>query len=157
MFGKLNETAIEQLLANQLIGRIGCHADGSTYIVPISYAYDGTYVYARTFEGRKMEMMRKNPKLCFQVDDTRDLSNWQSAVCWGDFEELKTEEQFAEAIRVLNSRALPMVNSQTMHISSMWPFAAEVGEKVPGILFRIRLTEKTGRFERSREDFFYAT
>jgi hypothetical protein len=59
MFGILNPVEIEQLLSKQLVGRIGCHADGVTYVVPISYAYDGEYVYARTFEGMKINMMRK--------------------------------------------------------------------------------------------------
>ncbi len=39
MFGELNPEEIEQLLSAQLVGRIGCHADGTTYVVPVSYGY----------------------------------------------------------------------------------------------------------------------
>ena len=58
MFGHLDKNEIERLIHQQVVGRIGCNAEGITYIVPISYAYDGEYVYARTFEGMKMEIMR---------------------------------------------------------------------------------------------------
>jgi hypothetical protein len=51
MFGVLNDNEIEQLIHEQFIGRIGCHADDITYVVPISYAYDGEYIYGRTYEG----------------------------------------------------------------------------------------------------------
>ena len=44
MFGTLNTEEIETLLHNQIIGRIGCQFDNTTYVVPISYAYDGEFI-----------------------------------------------------------------------------------------------------------------
>ena len=49
MLGKLNNVEFEELLTQQIIGRIACHANDMSYIVPISYAYDGECFYARTF------------------------------------------------------------------------------------------------------------
>jgi uncharacterized protein len=157
MFGKLNSNEIEELLRNQLIGRIGCHADGFTYVVPVSYAYDGDYVYVYTFDGLKLNIMRKNPKVCFEADDTSNLSDWKSVVAWGEFEELVRENDKDYALQKLNERILPVVNSETMRLSPLWPFSAEGADKKTGIFFRIRLTEKTGRFERSADRFFYST
>ena len=54
MFGRLDPEEIDELLHQQIVGRIGCHSDGVTYIVPISYAYDGKYIYAHTLEGMKI-------------------------------------------------------------------------------------------------------
>lgn len=157
MFGKLNSTEIEELLHSQFIGRIACHADGLTYVVPISYAYDGTCIYAHALEGKKMKMMRKNPQVCFEVDDTRHLSDWKSVVAWGTFEELTGEEERTSAIRKLEERALPILTSETMHLTPQWPFPTEDGKDVPGIMFRIRLTEKTGRYEKGDDRYFFAT
>lgn len=157
MFGKLNSNEIEDLLKQQLIGRIGCHADGFTYVVPVSYVYDGECVYVYTYDGLKMNIMRKNPKVCFEADDTTNLSDWKSVVAWGEFEELVNEKDKDYALEKLNERILPVINSETMRISSLWPFSEESAERKPGIFFRIRLTEKTGRFERSAERFFYST
>lgn len=75
MLGKLESKQIEKVLNNNIVGRIGCHADGTTYVVPISYAYDGTYIYGRTMEGMKVNIMRKNPNVCFEVDDMKNMAN----------------------------------------------------------------------------------
>jgi nitroimidazol reductase NimA-like FMN-containing flavoprotein (pyridoxamine 5'-phosphate oxidase superfamily) len=45
MLRTLIETQIEALLKDQLIGRIGCHSAGITYIVPVNYIYDGVGLY----------------------------------------------------------------------------------------------------------------
>ena len=157
MFGKLNNQEIEDLISQQIVGRIGCHADDITYVVPVSYGYDGNYVYGHTFEGMKMNMMRKNPKLCFQVDNTKNMANWKSVVCWGEFEELKEEKDCREALRVLSLRLLPIISSQTTHISPEWPFDSGNTDGIKGIFFRIKLVEKTGRFEKSETQVFFAT
>lgn len=80
MLGVLDNNELEVVLNNALIGRIGCHADDTTYVVPMSYAFDGEYIYGHANEGMKIRMMRKNPKVCFQVDDMRDMANWKSAI-----------------------------------------------------------------------------
>jgi uncharacterized protein len=157
MFGNMENSEIEKLLNKQLVGRIGCSADGVTYVVPVSYAYDGGYIYVRSFDGMKTRIMRKNPKVCFQVDNMKNLANWQSVICWGEFEELTTEPGKQMALEKLNARVLPMVSSETMHITPEWPFPADRAEQVKGIFFRIKLTEKTGRFEKSTDEFFFAT
>lgn len=157
MFGKLNIEEIDQLLSTQLVGRIGCHGDGVTYVVPISYAYDGTNIYAHTFNGLKLNIMRKNPKVCFEVDDTQNLANWKSAICWGEFIELTDEVQKNEAIQKLTDRVLPILTSETMRITPEWPFPSKSNKSVKGIFFRIQLTEKSGRFETSTADSYFAS
>lgn len=147
MFGKLNNAQIEQVIADNFIGRLGCHADGKTYVVPISYAYDGQFIYARTFEGLKISMMRKNPKVCFQIDEMENMANWKSVVTWGTFEELKDETERNEGLQKLIARMLPEIASETVKISPQWPFPTDDFSKIKGIIFRIRVTEKTGRFE----------
>lgn len=157
MFGKLNTDQIEELLKSQIIGRIGCHANGITYVVPVSYAYDGAYIYGHTYEGMKVDMMRKNPKVCFETDDTKNLANWQSVVAWGEFEELKDGKERDEAVEKLTGRVLPVISSETMHLTPQWPFPGDNAADVTGIVYRIKLTEKTGRYEKSAEQNFFAS
>jgi nitroimidazol reductase NimA-like FMN-containing flavoprotein (pyridoxamine 5'-phosphate oxidase superfamily) len=148
MFGNLNKTQIEKVIAGNIIGRLGCYADGKTYVVPISYAYDGQYIYARTFEGLKISMMRKNPNVCFQIDEMENMANWKSVVAWGAFEELTNEEERNTGLRKLIARILPEISSETVKLSPEWPFPTDDYKKIDGIVFRIRVTEKSGRFER---------
>ncbi len=88
MLGALDQTQIDNLLKEQVTGRIACHADGITYIVPINYVYNAPYIYCHSSNGKKIEMMRKNPEVCFEVDDIQSIFRWKSVVAWGQFEEV---------------------------------------------------------------------
>ncbi|MFI5151842.1 MAG: pyridoxamine 5'-phosphate oxidase family protein [Chitinophagales bacterium] len=156
MFGELNQNEIEELLHQQVIGRIGCHADNSTYVVPISYAYDGEYIYGHTQEGMKIKMMRKNRHICFEVDSLHDLANWKSVISWGEFEEITQEPERNQALQRLHDRILPIVSSVTTKLSPEWPFTPNNTGDIKGIIFRVRLTKKTGRFENSSVPSFLA-
>ena len=68
MLGELTSDQIEHLLHSEVVGRIGCHAAGRTYVVPVNYAYDGEFLYGHAADGMKLQMMRENPELCFEVD-----------------------------------------------------------------------------------------
>jgi nitroimidazol reductase NimA-like FMN-containing flavoprotein (pyridoxamine 5'-phosphate oxidase superfamily) len=157
MLGALNSSEMESLIHREFVGRIGCHANDMTYIVPVSYAYDGEYVYVHTEEGLKLDIMRKNPRVCFQVDDMHDMANWQSVIAWGNFEEVKKEQERAHGIGLLMNRVLPFIHSEIMHISPHWPFPSNEPENIKGIIFRIRLTKKTGRYEKSTAEYMFAT
>jgi len=148
MFGILNEDEIHEVLKSQVLGRIGCNHEGVTYVVPISYAYDGKYIYCHSREGMKVKMMRKNPKVCFEVDEMTNMANWKSVIGWGDFEELTSSEDRKVALDYLVNRILPIVSSETTHLSPHWPFPPKNMEDIKGVVFRIKLESKTGRFER---------
>ena len=150
MLGELSAIEIEDLLHTQVVGRIGCRDEDLVYVVPISYAYEDNRVYCHTFEGKKIEMMRKNPKVCFQVDEMKDMANWKSVIAWGEFEELNNEDEKIEALSALLHRQLPTLSSVTTHLGKSWPFSSPDPQElmgIPGITFRISLTKKTGRFE----------
>ena len=157
MFGKLNTEDVEALLHQQMVGRIGCQGDDRIYVVPISYPYDGTYIYGHALEGMKIFAMRKNPHVCFEVDNLKNLANWQSVISWGVYEELNDDTERYHALKKLEERVLPILSSETMHLSPQWPFPAADAETIKGVFFRIKLTEKTGRFEKSPQDKFFAT
>ena len=148
MFGKLNEAEIETVLRTHVFGRIGCHHDGVTYVVPISYAYDGYYIYCHTREGMKVKMMRKNPNICFEVDEMTNMADWKSVVGWGDFEEVTIPVERKQALHCLVNRILPIISSETTHLSPLWPFPPKDLDDIQGVVFRIKLESKSGRFEK---------
>lgn len=157
MFGNLSDKEIEDVLTHQIIGRIGCHADNITYVVPISYAYDGESIYCHTYEGLKVSIMRSNPNICFEVDNMENMANWRSVVGWGKFEELSDNADREIGIQKLYNRMIPEIASKTIKLSPQWPFPPEDFEKIKGIIFRIRLDKKTGRFEKSEDYSYYSS
>lgn len=147
MLGILSPSKIEEVLKTQLVGRIGCSWNGETYIIPISYAYDGNYIYCHTTEGKKTAIMRKNARVCFQVDEMKDMANWKSVIVQGRYEELKSKEERSMGMKTLLKRYLPVISSVTTHIGKHWPFHSDDLTDMDGIVFRIAVQEKTGRFE----------
>ncbi len=147
MFGELTAAEIEQVLQSQITGRIGCSNHDAIYVVPISYAYYNSHIYCHTHEGMKLRFMRQNPSVCFQVDILENMANWKSVICQGMFEELITDKEREMALHILLQRNFPLVTSDTVHLGANWPFAPEDHHHIKGILFRINITQKTGRFE----------
>lgn len=147
MITAMDDRQIEIMLFKQIVGRIACHTPNFIYLVPISYAYDGKYVYAHSLEGTKLNIMRQNPTVCFEVDDVSDMANWQSVVAWGTFEELTTKEDRTKGLQILLNRKLPLSSSVTTHLGRTWPFSEDELDDITGVIYRIALTKKTGRQE----------
>ena len=83
---ELDRAQIDELLRDEFVARIGCHAEGELYVVPIIYAYDGAACYVASVEGRKTRMMRANPRVCLEVDHY-DRGSWRSVIAYGRYEE----------------------------------------------------------------------
>lgn len=142
MLGELNKREIIDLLESQFIGRLGCHVDGETYIVPINYVYQNNAVYAHSGDGKKIEMLRANPKVCFQVDQIDTMFKWKSVILWGTFEELKDEER-QQAMQGLILRIMPKTDDPAREPSH----AINPSLQDSLIVYRINIKEATGRFE----------
>jgi len=141
MLGELSPHEIERVLRENLIGRIGVHAFGRTYVVPITYVYDGHAIYAHSREGMKMHMMRENPHVCFEVDHMDRLANWESVIAHGTFEELRGNRAQL-ALDMLMRELEPRLEGPPG--GSAHP---RTGTE-PALTYRILLEEKSGRYER---------
>ena len=151
MLGELNEHDMEALLRAEAVGRLGCYGDGEVYVVPVTYVYEGGSVYGHTHEGMKVRFMRKHPHVCFEVDRTRDLANWESVIAWGIFEPLQGEAA-AQAMSLLASRLIPrMVGAPTLptHAVNVLTRRRTDAHGHKGLVYRIVLDTMTGRFERN--------
>ena len=148
MLGELNEMQINNLLSSQVVGRIAC-TDGKTpYIVPVTFVFDGQNIYGQTRKGMKLNILRKNPEVCFEVDAMTDLANWQSVLVTGKFEELAGDE--ADYKRdYLFTRVMPMMTSSCVHCHEH-SVTSEIDDhnRCKPVMYRINIREKTGRFER---------
>jgi nitroimidazol reductase NimA-like FMN-containing flavoprotein (pyridoxamine 5'-phosphate oxidase superfamily) len=145
MIGELNGAQIETVLQSECICRIGCHADGETYVVPVTYAYDGSSFYCHSVDGMKTGMMRKNPKVCVEVDHIHDMANWQCVVARATFVELHGTDA-REAMSFLVQRLAPLMSSASSDPSHGGHAAERRGLKP--VAFRLDVYDKTGRFEK---------
>ncbi|HEX5174663.1 MAG TPA: pyridoxamine 5'-phosphate oxidase family protein [Gaiellaceae bacterium] len=133
---ELSRDEIDEFLRTQRIARLGCHADGVTYVVPLIYAYDDDAVVAVTTEGRKTAMLRANPRVCVEVDeyDSDGKGSWRSVIAHGTYEEL-SDGAIEPALRLMRERFARTAGR-----------TAEARPLGPGVVvLRIRLDEFSGR------------
>jgi nitroimidazol reductase NimA-like FMN-containing flavoprotein (pyridoxamine 5'-phosphate oxidase superfamily) len=150
MIGELDEAGIDALLRSEVIGRIGCHSRDQIYIVPVAYVYDGQSIYGHTDEGTKVRLMRADPHVCFEVDRIDNIANWRSVIVSGTFEELKGKAA-EEALLLLRRRLEPFIESESdsaSHALEGYVLYRMQSATRHGILYRINIKEKTGRFEK---------
>jgi uncharacterized protein len=148
MIGKLTDEQIEDVLKENVLGRIGCSDGEKIYVVPINYAYDGKSIIAHSSLGMKIEIMRKNPKVCFEVDDMKTFTNWKSVIAWGEYQELKSERDRYFALKLFVDRLMFMKISSTAVIPEMEAEKTHPSTvTIKPVVYRIIITEKSGRFE----------
>ena len=150
MLGKLTDAQVDQVLHAQFVGRIGCRNDERMYVVPVTYVYHDGYIYAHSKEGMKVKLMRGNPDVCFQVDTMENMTNWRSVIIWGRYEELKTEGEQQAGMKIMMDRLAPFNTSETVRPSRGYSHPPEIVEKgFKAVAYRIKVIEKTGRFEKA--------
>ncbi|NNU33412.1 pyridoxamine 5'-phosphate oxidase family protein [Mucilaginibacter sp. S1162] len=150
MLGKLNETEIDHLLKEQVVGRIACQSKGEIYLVPINYVYRDGCIYAHSGEGKKIRMMRENPHVCFEIDDIINVFQWKSVIAKGVYEEITDIDEKQQAMQGIIHRIMPLITSPEGHPShGITEKDSDVGNTVELVVYRIRLEEVTGRFEQN--------
>jgi len=143
MLGVLTDNEIADVLKNNALGRIGCSNGQKMYIVPTNYIYDGKHILAHATEGLKIDMMRTNPNVCFEVDEVQNFTNWRSVIVWGIYQELTDERSRAIAMKAFIEKMIQIKISTTAWLQRINTF-----ESAKPVIYRIVITEKTGRFER---------
>jgi len=101
---------METLLTTETIGHLALAVGGEAYVVPLNFAYvEGRILFHCALEGKKLDMIRQNPQVCFAVSreegqavehkaDNCDAP-FESVLCFG---EARVVEDMPARIRVLN-------------------------------------------------------
>ena len=96
---------IDHIIRGSLVCRVGLAANNSPYIIPLSFGYDGKFIYLHTGkEGKKIRHFEDNPSVCFEFErDVKLVTNssnpckwaflYQSVIGFGAICELTAEEE----------------------------------------------------------------
>lgn len=141
----------ERILLAAHYGHLGCVHDGHPYVIPVTYVYKNTYLYSHTREGKKIDIMRKNPDICIQVEQVRAGNDWDSVICWGDFEEVTDHEEIREIhamladqyARIQEKTRLKPVSPLIENLSQI-PDASAPKD----VVYRLNIRKTTGKAQR---------
>ena len=111
---------IEDILANSMVGRLGTCANGVPYITPMNFTYDkeSSRIYLHCAnEGRKIENIRANQKVCFEVEEVTNVLvkqltcassvAYRSVILFGNITILTDPQAKNEALQKLANKYAP--------------------------------------------------
>lgn len=75
---------IKQILSRASVCRIAMTEGVHPYIVPMNFAFENNDLYFHSATtGKKIDILKKNPQVCFEVDVPGDLVKNAVACLWG--------------------------------------------------------------------------
>ena len=147
---EMSRAECNDALSEMKYGRLACAHDSQPYVLPLNFAFDGnSYLYCFTTLGQKIEWMRANPLVCFEVDEVKNHNHWSSVIVFGSYEELPDKPEFEAARSHLQEYLQKRV---------MWWEPAYISQahrdkphSLTPIFFRIKIQSVTGHRANSDE------
>ena len=74
---------MEEILRRAEVGRMAICQDNMPYIIPLNFLYHkGKIIFHCAWEGKKLDIINKNPDSCFEVDEfTGEIGDHYEARC----------------------------------------------------------------------------
>ncbi|MDZ7667608.1 MAG: pyridoxamine 5'-phosphate oxidase family protein [Desulfotignum sp.] len=74
---------VAQILEQAQVCRLAMVDQGRPYVVPLNFGYrDGALYFHCAREGRKMDVLKANPNVCFEVDELVKINKAAQACDW---------------------------------------------------------------------------
>jgi nitroimidazol reductase NimA-like FMN-containing flavoprotein (pyridoxamine 5'-phosphate oxidase superfamily) len=78
-----DKSVIESIIKRATVCRIALSEDNVPYIVPLNFGYKDNFLYFHSAkEGRKIDMIRKNKDVCFEIDIDSELIEAEHPCNW---------------------------------------------------------------------------
>lgn len=136
---------IDAILQSAPVCRIALIDDGRPYMIPVNFAVRDRHLYFHSAtSGKKIDILRKNLSVCFEVDIPGDLVSGETACSWGM--KFKSVIGFGEAFFVSandeKKKALNILMKKYSGRESFY-YSDEALDKV--LVIGVRIKEMTGK------------
>lgn len=108
---------INQFLTCARVGRIGISTRNGPYVVPVGYVYADDKIFFHTCsKGHKMDSMRENRNVCFEVDESlSDGSMFKSVILHGRVEVVEDKKRMLPYLqKLIDKYRVPLEFDQYM-------------------------------------------
>jgi hypothetical protein len=80
----IDRTAIDDIIRQCRVCRLGLTDGEEPYIVPLCFGYDGKALYIHSaHEGKKIDILRRNDRVCFEFDIPGEMKESEQGCKWG--------------------------------------------------------------------------
>ena len=79
-----DKTEIESIIRESSVCRLGLVDGDKPYVVPLCFGYfDNTLFFHSAKEGYKLDLIKKNHRVCFEFDTSLEIKKAEKACSWG--------------------------------------------------------------------------
>ena len=139
--------AIDAIIRRCRVCRLGMCDNGQPYVVPMSFGYDGqcVYLHAAT-DGRKLDILRRNSRVCFEFDILDEVIPADAACNWGMRYESVIGFGVAEIVTESGARRVALDHIMGQYSSDAWTYDEQ--QLAGTLVIRISIEEVTGKARR---------
>ncbi len=78
-----DKSVLDEILTNSKICRLGMIDNRLPYVLPFNFGYHENCIYIHSApEGKKIDILKKNPLVCFEVEQQADIVEDEIACKW---------------------------------------------------------------------------
>ncbi len=138
MSGMANQD-MEKMLSSVSHGRLGLCVDNEPYVVPVAFGYmDGKIYLHGAKTGKRVDYVKRNPRVCFEVDEYNKDGSWTSVIVYGN---ATLSNRIEMKLKCMNA------------LSQKWPGSRQLDratvEKMDICVCEIDIEDMTGRKSKS--------
>jgi nitroimidazol reductase NimA-like FMN-containing flavoprotein (pyridoxamine 5'-phosphate oxidase superfamily) len=79
-----DRSEIDDIIEHAQVARLGMVDGDRPYVVPMCFGYDGANLYVHcALDGMKVDILKKNPNVCFEIETGVALEAGKAACDWG--------------------------------------------------------------------------
>ncbi|MBU0652512.1 MAG: pyridoxamine 5'-phosphate oxidase family protein [Proteobacteria bacterium] len=140
-----DKSTIRALMEEALVCRIGFCDDGLPYVVPMNFGLGENCLFLHcATEGRKLDILRQNDRVCFEMDFLREIRQGPASCGWGA--RYESVIGFGRAILVDDAAEKRFALDRIMdHYRAQGPYAYPDDILAKTAIIRIEIESLTGK------------
>ena len=140
-----DKSTIRALMEEALVCRIGFCDDGTPYVIPMNFGLGENCLFLPcATEGRKLDILRRNDRVCFEMDFLREIKQGPVSCGWGA--RYESVIGFGRAILVEDPAEKRFAMDQIMdHYRAQGPYAYPDDILAKTTIIRIEIERLTGK------------
>lgn len=136
--------AIASVIRKSTVCRLAMSDDGQPYVLPMSFGYkDGAVYFHCAPEGRKIDIVQKNPRVCIEFDVDCRLKTGDSACQWGFYFQSAIAFGVAAFIEDAAEKRAALDIIMRHYSSEAFTYPDSAIDKI--VVIRVAVTELTGK------------
>ena len=143
----LTTSECTRVLRDNFMGHLAFISKEQPFVIPITYYFDPTdnTVISYSALGHKIHAMRENKSVSMVVEDIQSMTNWESVMIHGTYEELEGStakqklHQFTQGVKGL------LLQKEQKEVEFISEFSSKLYSRGVPIVYRINILEIRGK------------